>query len=170
MKILYDNTLSAKQLPKTHTLLLDSHISPSKLNIKLKTHSLTCLDIPLETFVGFKELSSLRKDHQRTIAGSVDLISQIQQQSTYEHLSRCSSSQPLINIASNNKQLPEWQQILKHRFRVSSSFITPTSINDSVARLRRSRHIQNIHQSSLQTIEKINERKRRLSFTRKNHC
>jgi hypothetical protein len=173
MKILYDNTLSTKQLPKRHTLLLDSRVLPSKLNIKLKTHSLTCLDIPLETFAGVKEISSLRKDHQKTIAGSVDLISEIQQSTNDENLSRFSSSKPLISIASTNQQFPkvqqEWRQILKHRFRISSSFITPTSFNDSVARLRRSRHLQNIHQSSLQTIDKITERKRRLSFTRKNY-
>lgn len=172
MTILYDNTLSTKRLPKSHTLISDSYISPSKLNIKLKTHSLTSLDIPLETFVGFKEISSLlRNDHQRTMAGSVDLISEIQQQSNDETLSRFSSSKPLINMVSSNRQLPpvqqEWRQVLKQRFHASSSFIIPTSLNDSVARLRRSRHLQNIHQSSLQAIDKITERKRRLSFSRK---
>jgi hypothetical protein len=168
MTILYDNTLSTKRLPKSRTFLLDSHSSPSKLNIKLKTHSLTCLNIPLETFVGFKEISSsFRTDHQKTMAGSVDLISEIQQQSNDENLSRFPSSKPLINMVSTNQQLPSIQQVLKQRFHMSTSFITPTSLNDSVSRLRRSRHLRNIHQSSFQTIEKITERKRRLSFNRK---
>jgi len=172
MKILYDNTLSTKRLPKSHTLLLNSHESPSKLNIKLKTHSLTSLDIPLETFIGFKEISSsFRNDHQKTMAGSVDLISEIQQQSNDENLSHFSSSKPLINIVSADKQLPtvqqEWRQILKQRFRMPNSFITSTSFNNSVARLRRSGHLQNIHKSSLQTIDKITNRKHRLSLNRK---
>lgn len=172
MKILYDNTLSTKQLPKSHTLLLNSYESPTKLNIKLKTHSLTSLDIPLETFVGFKEISSsLRYNHQRTMAGSVDLISEIQQQPKNENLSHFPSSKPLINIVSSNKQLPivqqEWRQILKDRFRISRSFITPTSFNNSIARLRRSGHLRNIHQSSLQTIDKLSDRKHRFSLTRK---
>jgi hypothetical protein len=172
MKILNDNRLSTKRLPKSHTLLLNSHESPSKLNIKLKTHSLTCLDIPLETFIGFKKISSsFENDHQKTMAGSVDLISEIQQQSNNENLSHFSSSKPLINILSSNEQLPsiqpEWRQILKHRFRISNSFITPTSLTNSVARLRRTRHRQNIHQSSLQTIDKITERKYHFSLARK---
>jgi hypothetical protein len=172
MKIIYDNTLSTQRLPKSHTSLLDSHVSPPKLNIKLKTHSLTCLDIPLETFVGFKDISSsLGKDYQKTMAGSVDLISEIQQQENDGNLSHFSPAKPLINLVSSHKQQlsiqQEWRQILKHRFRMSTSFITPTSLNDSVARLRRSGHLQNIHQSSSQTIDKITERKHRLSLTRK---
>jgi hypothetical protein len=172
MTILYDDALSTKRLPKSHTLLFNSHESPSKLNIKLKTHSLTCLDIPLETFVGFKDISSsFRNGHQKTMAGSVDLISEIQQQSNKKNSSHFSSSKPLINTVSSNQQLPsvqqEKRQILKHRFRMPSSFIKPTSLNNSVTRLRRSGHLRNIHQSSLQTIDKITDRKHRLPLTRK---
>ncbi|CAF2748645.1 unnamed protein product [Rotaria sp. Silwood2] len=167
MKILCDTIHSTQQLPKSHTLLLDSQILPSKLNIKLKTHSLTCLDIPLETFSDLKQISSsLERDHQKTMAGSVDLNSEMQQQLNDENFSCFSSSQPLINIVSSTKQLPkvqqEWRQMIKHRFRLSNSSLTPTSLNDSVVRLRRSGHLQNIHQSSLQTIDKIPKQKRRL--------
>jgi hypothetical protein len=171
MKILHDNTLSKTRLPKSQTTLFDSHISPSKLNIKLKTHSLTCLDIPLETSVGLNVISSsFRSGQQRTMAGSVDLISEIQQ-SNDEKFCHFSSSKPLIDsVSSNGHCAPvqqEWRQVLKDRFRISNSLFTHTSFNDSIARLRRSGHLSNIHQSSLQTIDKLTERKHRLSLSRK---
>ncbi|CAF2255419.1 unnamed protein product [Rotaria magnacalcarata] len=164
MKILCDNTHATHQLPQSHKLILDSQILPSKLNIKLKTHSLTCLNVPLETFSDFKQSSGVnRNDKQRTMAGSVDLISEMQQQLNNENLSSFSSSKPLINSVSLDKQFPSsgqpCQQIIKHRFRLSNSFLTHSSINDSVARLRRSRHLHNLHQSSLQTIDKVPKRK-----------
>ncbi|CAF1417971.1 unnamed protein product [Rotaria sordida] len=172
MKILHhknNNNHSTQQLPKSHTFLFENQISPSKLNIKLKTHSLTSLDIPLETFVDFKQMSSsFRHDHQKTMVGSVDLNSEIQQQLNDESFSCFSSSIPLINIASSNKQLPsiqqEYRQNIKHRFRLSNSFLIPTLLNNSGVRLRRSDHLQNIHQSSLQTINKIPKQKHRLSL------
>ncbi|CAF0731111.1 unnamed protein product [Rotaria sp. Silwood1] len=167
MKLLYDNNHSTQQLPNSHTSLLDSQISPLKVNIKLKTHSLTCLDIPLDTLADFKHMSSsLRCDHQITMAGSVDLNSQIQQRLNDKNLFGFSSSQPLINIVSSNKPLPsaqqEWRQIIKHRFPLSNSSLTSSSLNDSIVRLRRSVHLQNIHQSSLQAIDKIPKQKRRV--------
>ncbi|CAM2697178.1 unnamed protein product [Rotaria socialis] len=164
MKILCDNTHAAHKLPQSHKLILDSQILPSKLNIKLKTHSLTCLNVPLETFSDFKQSSGVnRNDKQRTLAGSVDLISEMQQQLNNENLSSFSSSKPLINIISSDKQFPSsdqpCQQIIKHRFRLSNSFLTHSSINDSVARLRRTRHLHNLHQSSFETIDKVPKRK-----------
>lgn len=173
MKILSDNTLSTERLSKNHPFILNSYQSPSKLNIKLKTHSLTSLDIPLETCIGFKDRSSslIQHNYQKPMAGSVDLISEIQQQINNENLSYFSTSKPLINIVSSDKASPiiqqEWRQILKQRFRISRSFITPSSINNSVTRLRRSGHFRNIHQSSLQTIDKITDRKSRFSIIRK---
>jgi hypothetical protein len=172
MKIFYDSNLSTKPLPKNRTLLLNSYASPSKLNIKLKTHSLTSLDIPLETFVGSNRISSssFRNDYQKAMAGSVDLISEMQQQSNNDTFSHFPPTKPLITIVSSDEQRPliqqEYRQIPKHRFRMSTSLIMPTSLNDSVARLRRSGYLQNIRQSSLQAIDKITERKHRLSLTR----
>ena len=55
MMIHYDNTHSTKRLPKSQTLLFNSNEYPLKLNIKLKTHSLTSLDIPIDTFPLFKK-------------------------------------------------------------------------------------------------------------------
>ena len=82
----------------------------------------------------------------------------------------------LINNFSPNEQQQsqtlvqqEWRQMLKDRFRMSTSLITPSSLNDSVARLRRKNRLQVNHQSYLQTVDKINERKHRLSFARKYH-
>ncbi|CAF0927162.1 unnamed protein product [Adineta steineri] len=171
MTVLYDNSLSTKPLPKSQTLIFDSHITtPSKLNIKLKTHSLSSLNIPLETCVNFKQMSSLQTKQQKILAGSVDSISETQHSNDdiWNHFSSSSSSTSLINISSSNKQLPivqqEWRQILKERFHISNSFITSTSFNDSIVRLRRNHHFKNIHQSSLQTIDKIPIRKRRFSF------
>ncbi len=156
---------------KTKQTMKILYASPSKLNIKLKTHSLTSLDIPLETFVGLNEISSsLRNDHQKTMAGSVDLISEIQpQQSSDDAFSHFPPNKPLITIVSSDEQRPSIQQIPKHRFRMSTSLINPTSLHDSVARLRRRGYLQNIRQSSLQTIDKITERKHRLSLTRKSN-
>jgi hypothetical protein len=99
------------------------------------------------------------------MAGSVDLISEIQHQQPNDDT--FSPTRPLITIVSSNEQRSSIQQIPKPRFRMSTSMLTPTSLNDSVARLRRSGYLQNIRQSSLQTIDKIIERKPRLSLTRK---
>ena len=91
MKILSDKTVSTKQLPKSHLSVFDSHQSPSKLNIKLKTHSLTCLDVPLETCIGFQEISSsFNKDYRKSMTGSFDLSSEIPQHSDDDHFpSKC---------------------------------------------------------------------------------
>ena len=99
------------------------------------------------------------------MAGSVDLISEIQQQSNNENVSHFPSSKPLINLISSDKQQLKGQQelkkIIKNRFRISNSF------NNSIARLRRNDQLQNSHQSSLQTFSKVTNRKHRLSLNRK---
>ncbi|UJR25269.1 hypothetical protein I4U23_006621 [Adineta vaga] len=154
------------------TIILSSKPIPANatLNIRLKTHSLNCLNIPLDTSVGIQELTSLyHNDHHKIIAGSVDLISEISNQSNDKTLTRFAISKPLINLVPSNEQQPiiqpEWRQVLKERFHISNSFITANSLDDSLTRLRRHRQLTNLHQSSLQTIDKIIERKRRFSLS-----
>jgi len=132
-----------------------SDLLPLKLNIKLKTHSLTSLNVPLETFVGFKtSSSSFDCDYRKTMAGSVDCISEIRQQPIDV------ANKPLINTISSNQQQPpattnktEWRPILNHRFPMST-----TSLNDSIARLRHKNRLSN---------QSLVQRKPRLSLLRK---
>ncbi|CAF0932313.1 unnamed protein product [Adineta ricciae] len=139
--------------------------SQSTLNIKLKTPSLTCLNIPLDNSFGIRETSSsfTRNEHHRVIAGSVDLISEISNQTSDETWARFLPSKPLMSFVSPD-QPQEWPQVLKENFRTSTSMITATSLNDSLVRLRRHRQLTKLHQSSLQTIDRLIERKHRFSF------
>ena len=169
--IFRDSKSSFKQLPTRHTFLSNSCLLPSKLNIKLKTHSLVSLDVPLDTLFGFKQAPLLVRDKcQRTLAGSVDLISETQQQLSDKKISCCSSYKPLINISSTNKQISsserEYRQVIEHRCRIPNPFITTASMSDSVARLRRSHQLQNIHQASLQAMQQTTDKRHRLSHSR----
>ena len=173
MKILHENSLSTQRLPKSQTWLFNGHLPPSKLNIKLKTHSLNLLNNPLETLVGMNGIPSSFGNHrQRTMAGSVDSISEIPHQSTNENLSGLSSTQPLLNIVSSNEEGSSIQlqrpSMVKPRLRMSTSFLSATSLNDSVARLRRTGCARHARQpSSLQAIDQITQRKHRSSVIRK---
>ena len=169
MKILHENTLNPQRLPQNHRWLSNYHIPPSKLNIKLKTHSLTSLDIPLQTFVGVNGIpSSFGSRRQRTMAGSVDSISETPPPSNDENLSEFSPTKPLLTIVSSHEQQSSgYRPMVKHRFRMSTSFLTPTSLHDSVARLRRTGYSQHVRQPSVQTIDKLTERKHRPSLIRK---
>lgn len=170
MKIFYDKNDTTQQLAKSQALLPDAPILPSKLNIKLKTHSLTCLDIPLETLTDLKRSSLLiPNDKQRSIVGSVDLISEMQHQSENENPYSFSSSKPLINMIPSDKhesfsQQP-WRQMIKNRFRSTNSLLTHTYINDSIVRLRRNGRLQNLQ--SLQNMNKLTKSKRSLFLNRK---
>lgn len=172
MKILHDDTLNTQRLPPNHRWLSNHHLPLSKVNIKLKTHSLTSLDIPLQTSAGVNGIPSSFGNHrQRTMAGSMDSVSEMPPPSTNENLSGLSPTEPLLTIVSSRKQQSsissEYRPLVKHRFRMSTSFLTPNSFNDSVARLRRTGYCQQVRQPSVQTIDKLTERKPRPPAIRK---
>ena len=147
MRIRHTTTLSTHPLPDDRTLLLNYHMPPSKLNIRLKTHSLTCLNIPLDTLDEWKSRSPWsRDDHRRTMVGSVDLISEIPRQQWEE------------------VQDEERQPIIEHDFRGQHSSIVS---HDSIARLRRNGQLRNSQQTVFHALHKMMERKNPLVVIRK---
>lgn len=147
MKFLYSETIASRRLAASELSLMKPQQRPSLLNIKLKTHSLTRLNVPLETSFGFNKRSALHPTANHV--GSVDLISETHEQTLTDEKQSCSNMLP------------------QRRFRRAHSFITPAIINDSIVRLRRISHAQNHHRSSLQTVDKACEPKARSSSIRK---
>ena len=147
MKFLYNETIASHRLAASDLSLMKSQQRPSLLNIKLKTHSLTRLNVPLETSIGFNKRSTLHSPANHV--GSVDLISKIHEQTLTDEEQSCSNVPP------------------QRRFRRAHSFITPGIINDSIVRLRRISHAQNHHRSSLQMVDQACEPKTRSSSIRK---
>ena len=149
MRIRHTTTLSTHPLSDDQALLLNDHMPPSKLNIRLKTHSLTCLNIPLDTLDEWKSRSPWsRDDHRRTMVGSVDLISEI----------------PRRQWQDGHDE--ERQSIIEHDFRIQQSAILP---HDSITRLRRSGQLRYSQQTAIHGMHKIIERKNTLVVIRKIH-
>lgn len=131
----------------------NSDRQPSALNIKLKTHSLNALDIPLETCAGFDPtFKSFHNDHRLTMAGSVDQISEIPEDRVEmkSHLCHYSSDKDFELIQSQTRRM--------------NAFRIPATLHDSVARLRRNAQLNGNHQSSLPTVHHPSERKTRKSI------
>ena len=120
----------------------------SKLNIRLKTHSLTSLNIPLRSSISFDEIALSKSSHHRTIlAGSVDSISEIQRQ--YPMVKNdCESS-------FVTKSRPSTDLVNQNGLKRTQSFFIPNSMIDSIAKIRRNRPLHNFHRSSLQNIRKM---------------
>ena len=152
MKLLDSETTSAYRLAASELSMMKSQTS--KLNIRLKTHSLSRLNIPLETSIGFDTRSSSHppENRQSAVIGSVDFSSDLHPQSLSDH--RWSMEQPCANVS-------------QRRARRTNSFINSTVVKDSMVRLRRVSQAQNHHRSSLQTVDRACESKGRPSSIRK---